>query len=337
MLLEDWKGDLPDCVVALTRQPSSWMPEDWLAVLGSMMFRDMLETFLRLMGTCSIDLTRFPKPIPGQTGLLHVLARHATREVSRRIDHGAGDDYTSLLWMAQIQSCVKAGATLHLMDEDDCTPFMIFLGGLCRHMLISCVHLWAEAMDRAGVDLIAYGNVELDAMAANTWYKDVLHDHGVIGMAYGAAAGSWHLWFRQPGDLYAGMFWTLIEQPQPVIPGGWPPEFQPATRSALEMWARCPRFRVFSLRRKAVRRLRAQIRRDAALGSVQVIDVRGSVQELQDCLEEFGRCMKRRGELPDQLLDRLRKCAAQLSLPAHYHEIPSCSRTLDLRNDLHGL
>lgn len=322
LLLEDCVGEAPAFVSVFARSPLTWTPDDWLAVFGSMLFLDFPKVFLGLMETDTIDCARFPAPLPRQKGLLHIIAIHAAEElmwatvIDMRMDTA---------WLRQVRAYAEAGAALHCLDDNDCTPFMLFLEilrfkNLFWGPLRSAVHSWAKALQLAGIELLAYGEAEQAIIASNAWYQELLADCGIIGFFYDTEPEHWGVWLRQPGDIYTGIFWDGIERREQFIPGSWQEEEDdPAIKAPFEKWARTGRPRWICVKRRVVRRLLSQYRHAAAHGCEQAKSMHVCVQQLQKDLTQYGRLLRARATMPDSLLESLEQLVEALGFPGTYY------------------
>jgi hypothetical protein len=116
------------------------------------------------------------------------------------------------------------------------------------------LNVWLAFLKRIGVDLVSYGEeesrlfqeVRRSYICERPW--DCWHGHDVcpcfepgsqrndyyptlFALSYGAELSDWKLWVHHPGDIYAGLFWQMVERDgvstekeeylERHVPGGW--------------------------------------------------------------------------------------------------------------------
>ncbi|KAI2620421.1 hypothetical protein GGR54DRAFT_601038 [Hypoxylon sp. NC1633] len=88
---------------------------------------------------------------------------------------------------------------------------------------------WLEALEEAGVDLVAYGCREHELLLDPHGHQGLGRLCGpsmdfqiyLIGFKYGSKPTDWEIYWEEPTDRFAGEFWALIENPPLRIPGSW--------------------------------------------------------------------------------------------------------------------
>lgn len=227
VLLQRW-DDLDDpCIVTLAKTRSQWTIEDRLSLVDNMVFKLHSKMFwytIDMGEDGDIDGRLFSRTGRNQSVLLHMIARHWSRELA--LVHGGSPQLEKVdtsTWIRQVARCARATPNLHAVDGCGLTPFMVFLIGLIRVRKKygqALVH-WVDCLSRAGLDLVEYGNVEKEHMQRAPHCQSLLEHWGVINFTSGPNIEDWRLWFRHPGDIFAGIFWELVENPYCRIPGAW--------------------------------------------------------------------------------------------------------------------
>ncbi|KAK4508290.1 hypothetical protein PRZ48_002028 [Zasmidium cellare] len=77
---------------------------------------------------------------------------------------------------------------------------------------------WVQMLANCGVDLMAYGELELGTDCDYTLYFDIVK---ILGFAYGPEPKDWHLLFEAKNDHHIGQFWRMVEEPERQVPGAW--------------------------------------------------------------------------------------------------------------------
>ena len=204
-----------------------------------------------------------------------------------------------------------AGVSRHATDPDllnsrysnyihfdaDATPFIFLLRNAIDHYRIlekdsqELVRLWVRCLSDAGVDLVSYGEGEHKLLRGQQEFHESLCEiHGFMNFTYGPDPGDWHVWLRHPGDLYAGMFWELVESERQQLPGAWIEEdYVPL----FDTWrqGRC-RGRRIGIKRRVLRRLRAKAKHQNFFtgSNAELVD------ELLICIKEDAESVRKGSE-----------------------------------------
>ncbi|KAK3653263.1 hypothetical protein LTR56_004799 [Elasticomyces elasticus] len=135
-------------------------------------------------------------------------------------------------WAGRLTEAALTHADLHAeyqhkrskWRDHACTPLVAFIGVLATDATIEppsekalTLHLrdWIIALKQANVDLAEYGKVEAPYVARSlqTMYRPT-----VICMTYGPSPNDWRFFERHRGDIYAGVFWDMVEHYGATIP-----------------------------------------------------------------------------------------------------------------------
>lgn len=129
-----------------------------------------------------------------------------------------------------LREAIEVGTDLHTVDDSHETPFT---GLIKAHALNyserpypgdvttmnDAVQCWVEDLASQGVNIAAYGDIE--AQAWRSWTDRNSAGLTVYGFAYGSYALDWSVDLEQPGDVYSGIFWDMIDHPERQVPGTW--------------------------------------------------------------------------------------------------------------------
>ena len=156
--------------------------------------------------------------------LVHLVAGIVSNYYER-LDRPNGNMRLSI-WSACLETGIRQGAELHALDTNSRTPFMMLLtAGIInsREGYNGALRCWIKVLGNAMVDLQQYGRIERLYMRKRYVQDDARHEglHGLLGFRYGRNVSDWGLYWRHPGDSFAGIFWLLIENPPCQIPGAW--------------------------------------------------------------------------------------------------------------------
>ncbi|KAF2491563.1 hypothetical protein BU16DRAFT_530053 [Lophium mytilinum] len=126
-------------------------------------------------------------------------------------------------WRTLLRDTLSAGAPVHAVDKHGRTP----LCSLIRQTMVRYVERWSHfrrfdrlldvwliELSMAGVDLLTYGETE------DTLDFEGALNHGMssdfpklLYFTQGPHPQDWQFFFTEPNDIYAGDFWTSIEEP----------------------------------------------------------------------------------------------------------------------------
>ena len=89
----------------------------------------------------------------------------------------------------------------------------------------AAVNYWLKLLERSGIDLEAFGLEEArmwrDLISCESKLPYMYMKH-LMGFSYGKDPQDWHMWMREPSDVFAGDFWAMIERRIEIMPGTWP-------------------------------------------------------------------------------------------------------------------
>ena len=172
-------------------------------------------------------------------------------------------------------------ARIGLWVEDTCTPFEILVRKVSRLEWSDidrqdALQLWAGSLAEAGINLQKSGEKEVCKKLPP--HRSRRMSNGFIPLTYGSAPENWHVWWEHTGDVYAGMFWELIEHGHRQIPGAWvEEEYIPWN----DRWRQGQlRGRPIGIKRRVLRRLRAKAKRPGTMNANE----RRMIGQLQDCV-----------------------------------------------------
>ena len=281
---------------AFAKDITCWTYQDRHIALLTTAQRNDSEMFLSLLSGCSNDAAifrqHFPeKPLSGVT-ILHMIAKFWGHGVHYR-------EYPQCWWSSLLEQGVRSGADLHAQDKFGNTPFMRVLDGSYisgEHMDWNVIQSWVSKLAKAGVDLELYGEREhrLIAQMRKSGFPPLFTSCGVFTIKYGPMPSDWGLWYRHVGDLFAGVFWVMLEHPERAIPGCWlaTEVFDEEDREVQMMSLRLRRSGV---KRRVLRRLERECRlapRTCEEGfpyTYRVAELRAAVDLCAGCYRIFGR------------------------------------------------
>ena len=205
---------------------SSWTYEERLMMLAGIAGQRYPDLFLSMLENDEVEPQLFTvrDPIWNLT-FLHLVARAWSRP------DWAIPRYKSRL-MHLLHKLVVLGvrhsADFHA-ERQSLTPLMTLIANLDRRSTqdrISArqtVQLWVDTLSTAGIDLQDYGAHESRVFTSDlvTNSANIFERLDVMSFDYGPSAEDWKIWYRHPGDVFAGVFWQTIEHPLRTIPGAW--------------------------------------------------------------------------------------------------------------------
>ncbi|KAK5683635.1 hypothetical protein LTS10_005169 [Elasticomyces elasticus] len=122
------------------------------------------------------------------------------------------------------------GADLHPWwrdwDGEDKTPLAVIICRMAEseypEIHTELLQQWLEALYLANVDLEEYGRAEMDLLRKLRGTPNSFSVTCVPYLvAYGPTAEDWEFLEMHSGDIYAGLFWHMVEHPEVSIPGAW--------------------------------------------------------------------------------------------------------------------
>jgi hypothetical protein len=268
-----WKEILVDhpcraSVSVLCKPPLQWTIEDRILLLNALSWpvpficevisaidpatltcEDFAPKQIHDAGSCSPNM---------HFGLLHTLAPaygFASRIEQKLLDNIFG-------------RAANLGVPLSEIDGCGCTPLLRMLTSCaCCQSDVSRINeafrAWVLSIAEAGVDLEAYGAEEHRTLTALPRLSRCWKRNCVFGFAYGAQPVDWFLWYKQPGDCFAGIFWDMIDHPERAVPGTWiEVEDTLSTLPQYELDSMRVTRRRSGVKRKEVRRLKNACRSD---------------------------------------------------------------------------
>ena len=285
------------------------------------------EMFSRLIADFESDFVFFNMRGPEGLTVLHTIAWHWALSLQVPFQEWHKLEQISTAWSKVLAQVIKAGANIMCLrvypysngsGSTTCTALQFMLLWLNVAVSESVLQFWSAVMLGAGVDLIQYGEAESEGFKAMLSQAECSDDSGILrfhrcgvtGLAFGPTTQHWHFWIRHPGDVFAGMFWKLIESPERTMPGGW--IMSDAEDLQHEDWIFRPRSREYGVKRKAMRRLRRRFKAPQLLQPTAVITA-DLVTELQTFIEYDAECC-RTGNLSEtyyEKYDRFRALGRQ--------------------------
>ncbi|KAL3478282.1 hypothetical protein BJX99DRAFT_256607 [Aspergillus californicus] len=173
--------------------------------------------------------------------LLHIIAQ------GMAVDYASGIGVRSNEWRQLISDAIAANADLNQLYQDDgwgYTPLVSFVEyyllrlstqRFLRHNITPIIRLWVTELKLAGVNLEAYGAIELAlyhaekidyyfaAIESTSFYLDenIVAYFALLGLAYGPEPEDWHAWVMTEENEWVGEFWAMVEKEEVVMPGTW--------------------------------------------------------------------------------------------------------------------
>lgn len=261
------------------KTPMRWSCAERLQLLSMFGTYSSNECFYTFLGGENLDpqLFHVPSPLGGVTLMHHFATRWGNEKYYRSVGPEPICD-----WFSLIDQAVKAGADLHATDTDTRTPLMTFLEGTRVAEKQAALQNWVKTLERAGVNLQTYGEVEQELMQRIAYWEHEYHESRqiverrlgvvmprtgeaeVLGLGYGPRPSDWHLWVRNPGDAFAGTFWHMVEHPELAMPGAWPEPEEGVCGYGERRGS--PWTRAVGVKRRTLRRIKSEIK---AAGGVQ--------------------------------------------------------------------
>jgi hypothetical protein len=298
----DW--DVANQLIVMSKHPSVLACEERMLILDNAYFS--WDQFVECLYVDSIDPQLFHMRTPYGTTLLHMLARFTTQ---------MNDESRRLLWFDLVQQAVRADADFNPLDRWQQTPFTALLeGDLGPAYVDRSVRTWITCLADAGVDLQIYGSVEQyhKRMMGDKWPPaSDAHDWTILGFDYGSKPSDWRNWWRYPGDPLLGMFWSLVEDPEPAVPGRWIEDdgsFWDSISYALHK-----QYRESGIKRKCLRGLRGELKRNMRNG-MHDPDATSVLDELIDAVKLNADSWKIKGFTSRKGYEWLRHVASLLGI-----------------------
>ncbi|KAK3616771.1 hypothetical protein LTR56_025732 [Elasticomyces elasticus] len=215
--------DVPEAIPeALADLPGTWSTEVRFEVLSWMQRALDEEAFDIVCGFSSFSPQLMAMRGTNEFSLMHAFAA--------LYPYGRSADAWALRLREFFESCVQFGADLHPrwrnLSGEDKTPLAVILckfeGTGFSELHMGAVQKWLGALHLANVDLEEYGRAEMDLLRKLRGTASSLSKSCIPYLvAYGPTVGDWELLEMHPGDIYAGLFWRLVEHPEASIPGAW--------------------------------------------------------------------------------------------------------------------
>ena len=133
----------------------------------------------------------------------------------------------------------------------------------------------------------------------------------ILGFSHGPKPSDWQLWWRYPGDQLVGIFWSLVEDPELAVPGSWI-EDDESCWDRLK-WVLRERYRWSGVKRRCVRRLRSELKRNMRNGTHD-LDAARLLNELVDAIKLNAESWRHDGVKSCEVHDRLREIALCLGI-----------------------
>ena len=214
VLLDTWEKPMP-----------SWTDNQRLhAIWYSMFFHCDFGPIMEFMPG-SKSRSFFDARGPDGASIFHLIAHHWG--ISFFSSEPAKYKPVADRWAQLLTEGARGGADLHAKwsfghakwQELPGTPLVGFLGVLYTdatieppspEMLTQHRQAWVSALHDADIDLVQYGNVESPYVAHT---MQIMCSLTVLRITHGPVPSDWQVWIPHEGDLYAGIFWILVEHP----------------------------------------------------------------------------------------------------------------------------
>lgn len=279
-------------VETLIKAPACWTPEERLTTLATYERSCDPTNFLKHIGGDNIDPKLFHVTTSAGISLVHVIARQfSTAEHDRRCG-GRRAETSWPIWINLFAQAVRANADLHaLIEYSYKTPFQLILSFWPSRRRVDRLSIelqsWADCLAQAGVDLQRYGEAEHEHWRQNPLGSEqYLGFEQCFGFMYGSKPSDWHLWLRHPGDVFAGLFWDMVEHPERAVPGSWN-ELDEELVQNHDEWGYADHYRLGGLagvKRRVLRLLKSQVRTAVRTHVVPPCDA-ALVKELCDAVQ----------------------------------------------------
>ena len=218
-LHETLDGNSNPFLAAASKDPDIWDTEDRLILLDRTLCLISPQLFFDILGPLEMETKEAADSALVQCSILHMFARQWASQIV--IDPASARTWRSR-WSNAVEAHSQSSDLLHARDAYNDTPFMRFLQVVARQRLASGIRTWIDALQSAGIDLIRYGQIELQCIQQHPDFRSTLLDsYGFITFSYGAEPEDWQLWFLHPGDSFAGSFWESVQEPYMSMPGSW--------------------------------------------------------------------------------------------------------------------
>lgn len=290
---------------ALSKHPARLTAEERLIVLHHVHFEADWISITEILTVDNIETSLFHARGLHGTTLLHMLATFSTQVT---------DESRRLVWSNIVQQAVRAGADFNALDLFANTPFTALLRLEARpDRLDKAIFSWLTCLAHAGIDLGKYGSVEQDhwrKLGNDSHCQKLRNEWTVLGFNYGSKPSDWRLWWRYAGDPLVGIFWALVEDPEPAMPGSWVDDNIPSIDWLA--WSLRKGFRYSGIKRKCLRRLQSELKRSMQNGTYGP-DTIGLFDELTDLVKLNAESWKISGFRSDNYY-RLREVASLLGI-----------------------
>lgn len=198
---DEMTKDLHASLQSMKKERQVWSRDDRVRVVGELghTYPGTFWGLIEYTGGVSPDL--FQSTADCRRTLLHVMVKEMVTGRPFK------QNYPSL------RQALEADARNHRQDDDDWTPFLALLvWSQTTADMEEAVAFWVKQCQQVGVDLCEYGRIELQRYRDVKDYLDSteLPVSSVQTFAYGPEPSDWRIWYRQPGDLFAGEFWENI-------------------------------------------------------------------------------------------------------------------------------
>ncbi|KAK5163363.1 uncharacterized protein LTR77_010736 [Saxophila tyrrhenica] len=204
--------------------PSDWTEEQTLTVAARLRFDFTAEAF-HLLGGHSISSRLWFITVSGRHGQTETLMRCiGDWWVLQSDPKGGGEMLSSVLTQG-----ARAGADISQLTANDdgvlVTPFfnMILnsLMGVREAARVNHdIQQWVSCLAQGGMSLCTYGIAEhahrQTLLTQGHWIPKTF-----VGLAHGSRPSDWYLWDKHPGDVFAGLFWDMLDHPERAMPGAW--------------------------------------------------------------------------------------------------------------------
>jgi hypothetical protein len=267
LLLKTMQGEIPLRLAAMDKAPSCWINADKLQLLGPIYSNEepvQARNFFDILGKEKI--TGSDGEIASQMNVLHILARNC-----RVVFSGPS---LKDQWVSAVESHATDLNLLHakyLTGKEEWpkgrsrTPFGCLLcriltgNGLSDLGQAKALQVWTGCLVNVGRDLHSYGEVKHRIFHEDSALcTDLRSLNGFLDFSYGAKPTDWHLWFQHPGDVYAGIFWELVERRHYYVPGSRVEEEDISEYDQRRSRLRPRDHRYTGIKRRILRRLKAK-------------------------------------------------------------------------------
>ncbi|KAK5746878.1 hypothetical protein LTR17_000508 [Elasticomyces elasticus] len=218
--------DVPEVVPdALAKLRGTWSAEERFEVLS------WVQYWSHAVFDIVYGFSSFSPQLMAMRGANGFTVMHAFAVSS---PHGISTDAWNLRLREFFKSCVRFGTGFHPRWQDwsgeDKTPLAVIVCRLGQSdelgIPTEAVQEWLRALCLAKVDLQKYGKAELDLLRELRGTANRLSARSSAPcvpylVAYGPTPEDWDFLEMHLGDIYAGLFWHMVEHPEASIPGAW--------------------------------------------------------------------------------------------------------------------